>query len=161
MTALELTSNSKYSSIKFIKMAEELSNYKLQLQQVEVALVNDPDNEDLLKLKADFVEIIGLQEEIIETQTVEQRKYVQPSSSRTDEKYNDKKAIPLKIWKVGDTCMALFEDSKYYQAQIEAITDDGEVTVSFFAYQNRGRTLIKDLREYKDGDSVFATNSKK
>lgn len=143
-------------------MAEELSNYKVQLQQVEVALVNDPDNEDLLKLKADFDEIIGLQEEIIQTQSEGQRKYVQPSSSEsTDDKYKDQKSTSLKIWKVGDVCMALFEDSQYYQASIEAITDDGEVTVSFFAYQNRGTTLIKDLKEYKDGDSVFATNNKK
>lgn len=35
-------------------MADELSNYKLQLEQVEVALLTDPDNEELLKLKEDI-----------------------------------------------------------------------------------------------------------
>ncbi len=35
-------------------MADELSNYKLQLQQVEVALLSDPDNNELLKLKEDI-----------------------------------------------------------------------------------------------------------
>lgn len=35
-------------------MADELSNYKLQLQQVEVALLTDPDNAELLKLKEDI-----------------------------------------------------------------------------------------------------------
>lgn len=37
-------------------MADELSNYKLQLEQVEVALLTDPDNEELLKLKEDIGE---------------------------------------------------------------------------------------------------------
>lgn len=35
-------------------MADDLSNYKLQLQQVEVALLTDPDNSELLKLKDDI-----------------------------------------------------------------------------------------------------------
>ncbi|CAO1350200.1 unnamed protein product [Diamesa serratosioi] len=146
-------------------MAEELSNFKLQLQQVAVALINDPDNEDLLKLKADFDEIINLQEDLIQTQLEEQRKYVQPSSSGMfDEKFKEQKyngSTSLKIWKVGDNCMAKFEDAQYYQASIEAITDDGEVTVLFSAYQNRGTCSIKDLKEYKDGESVFQTNNNK
>lgn len=35
-------------------MADDLSNYKLQLQQVEVALLTDPANSELLKLKEDI-----------------------------------------------------------------------------------------------------------
>ena len=35
-------------------MADDLSNYKLQLQQVEVALLTDPENSELLKLKEDI-----------------------------------------------------------------------------------------------------------
>lgn len=35
-------------------MADDLSNYKLQLQQVEVALLTDADNSELLKLKDDI-----------------------------------------------------------------------------------------------------------
>ena len=38
-------------------MADELSNYKLQLEQVEVALLSDPNNEELLKLKVDIGKI--------------------------------------------------------------------------------------------------------
>lgn len=33
---------------------KQLSSYKAQLQQVEVALSTDPDNEDLLKLQKDL-----------------------------------------------------------------------------------------------------------
>lgn len=35
-------------------LVKQLSNYKAQLQQVEVALSTDPDNEDLLKLQKDL-----------------------------------------------------------------------------------------------------------
>lgn len=35
-------------------MADDLSNYKLQLQQVEVALLTDPENSELKKLKNDI-----------------------------------------------------------------------------------------------------------
>ncbi|XP_022836245.1 survival of motor neuron-related-splicing factor 30-like [Spodoptera litura] len=48
-------------------MADHLRNYKLQLQQVEGALLGDADNEELLKLKADLEELIELTEEDIET----------------------------------------------------------------------------------------------
>lgn len=42
------------SDSKLTLMADDLSNYKLQLQQVEVALLTDQDNSELLKLKDDI-----------------------------------------------------------------------------------------------------------
>ena len=113
-------------------MADDLSNYKLQLQQVEVALLTDPENAELLKLKEDIGEIcllecekclnltftiqfldqlITLQKELIKTTEVEQRKYVEPSGSAGNDRaayYKDQKARSqsLKIWKVTDKCMA-------------------------------------------------------
>lgn len=36
------------------ELVKQLSSYKAQLQQVEVALSTDPDNEDLLKLQKDL-----------------------------------------------------------------------------------------------------------
>ncbi|GFQ93803.1 survival of motor neuron-related-splicing factor 30 [Trichonephila clavata] len=45
-------------------MAEDLSSnlqsYQIQLQQVEAALTNEPDNEELLKLKKDLQQSLGL-----------------------------------------------------------------------------------------------------
>lgn len=35
-------------------LMKQLSSYKAQLQQVEVALSTDPENEDLLKLQKDL-----------------------------------------------------------------------------------------------------------
>ena len=42
-------------------MAEDLAKFKLQFQQVEAALLGDPNNDELLKLKADLTEMITLQ----------------------------------------------------------------------------------------------------
>ena len=46
-------------------MSNELENYRIQLQQVEAALVAEPSNEELLKLKEDLLEVIHLQEELL------------------------------------------------------------------------------------------------
>ena len=56
-------------------------------------------------------QLVTLQKELIKTQEVDQRKYVEPSSSAGAERaayYKDQKAKnqSLKIWKVGDKCMA-------------------------------------------------------
>jgi survival of motor neuron-related-splicing factor 30 len=93
-------------------MAEELSNYKLQLEQVEVALLSDANNEELLKLKEDIEQLINLQRELIKTQESE-RRYVEPSSydQGSSSTYHKEQKRNLKIWKVGDKCMA--RDSKY------------------------------------------------
>jgi survival-of-motor-neuron-related-splicing factor 30 len=110
-------------------MADDLSNYKLQLQQVEVALLSDPQNTELLKLKDDIGkrfsllrvktqtnlnvssfsldQLVQLQQELIKTN--EGNKYIEPSSSSGGidraAGYKDKKPS-LKIWKVSDKCMA-------------------------------------------------------
>lgn len=44
----------------------QLANYKLQLGQVEAALTGDPENAELLSLKKDLDEIIGITEELID-----------------------------------------------------------------------------------------------
>ncbi|KRF80932.1 survival of motor neuron-related-splicing factor 30 isoform X2 [Drosophila novamexicana] len=55
-------------------MADDLQNYKCQLQQVEAALQTDPRNDELLKLKDDLEEVIKLTRDLIKTQLEEQRK---------------------------------------------------------------------------------------
>ncbi|GLV34680.1 Splicing factor 30 [Carabus blaptoides fortunei] len=45
-------------------MADDLQNYKLQLQQVEAALLSDQDNKELLKLKVDLEEVIELTQDL-------------------------------------------------------------------------------------------------
>jgi survival-of-motor-neuron-related-splicing factor 30 len=140
---------------------------------VEVALLSDPDSEELKKLKVDLEEVIELTKELIKAQVDEQKRtYVEPSSSLYGEPSGSggsegwqkpaKTQTPLKIWKVGDKCSAKWgEDGQYHDATIEHITDMGEVSVVFDAYQNRSQTTIKELKERKVRIEVFPSNNNK
>lgn len=109
--------------------------------------------------------MITLQKELIKTQESEARKYVEPSTSDHfgTLPYKDQKRISqLKIWKVGDKCMAKdATNGQYYEATIESISDDGEAQLVFEAYQNRGQSHVRELREHKVRVEVFASGSNK
>lgn len=63
------------------------------------------------------------------------------------------------IWKIGDKCQAKWtEDSNYYDATIEGISESGEVSVVFEAYQNRCTTTLAELRERVARNEVFPSN---
>ncbi|KAJ1531805.1 hypothetical protein ONE63_000459 [Megalurothrips usitatus] len=145
-------------------MAEDLQgnlqNYQLQLQQVEAALLTDPSNEELTKLKTDLEEVIELTNDLIKTQQLESagsstEKEVKVSKPSYSEEEPDSPASNKKQWKVGDKCMAIWsEDGQYYEATIEEITNNGEeVSVIFDAYQNADVTNINLLREVSSGSS--------
>lgn len=133
-------------------------------------MLTDPDNQELLKLQQDLEEVIELTRDLIKSQLEEQKKssYIEPStSSRYYEEghpsYDKKKAPePAKVWKIGDKCMAKWnEDGQFYDATIEGITESGEVSIIFDAYQNRNTALLKDLKERKVRNEVFPTNNNK
>ncbi|XP_055630608.1 survival of motor neuron-related-splicing factor 30-like [Toxorhynchites rutilus septentrionalis] len=151
-------------------MADDLQNYKLQLQQVEAALLTDPENTELLKLRQDLEEVIDLTKDLIRAQQeAEQKKstYIEPTNNSYFESLiaaAEKKQTtqPLAIWKVGDKCSAKWiEDGKYYDATIEAIIDNGEVNIVFDAYQNRSTTTVGELKKRKVDNEVFPSNSNK
>lgn len=139
---------------------------------MEAALLTDPENDELLKLKKDLEEVIELTRDLIKTQLEEQKKsaYIEPSTSKASASYDEIEAAlleaekliaPGKTWKIGDKCQAKWtEDGQYYDATIEGITDDGEVSVIFDAYQNRSTTLLKDLRERSARNEVFPSNKR-
>uniref|UniRef100_A0A0K8V096 Survival of motor neuron-related-splicing factor 30 n=1 Tax=Bactrocera latifrons TaxID=174628 RepID=A0A0K8V096_BACLA len=153
-------------------MAEDLQNYKLQLQQVEAGLLTDPANAELLKLKEGLVEVIELTNDLIKTQFEEQKKssYVEPVSGVNISEYYDEIEAALieaeklvtapQNWKVGDKCQARWiEDGKYYDAIIEDISSDGIVNVVFDTYQNRTTTTISELRDCTTRNEVFPSAS--
>lgn len=142
---------------------------------MEAALLTDPENNELLKLKQDLEEVIALTRDLIKTQLEEQKKssYVAASTTyfddieaaliaaeRTQQQKNSAK--PQKNWKIGDKCQAKWtEDGQYYDATIEGITEIGEVSVIFEAYQNRSTTTLKELKERVIRNEVFPSNSNK
>lgn len=99
-------------------MEEELATYKLQLQQVEAALLGDPDNPELHKLKDDLGEIIALQEDLQEKDKAE----------------SSEKAVltPQVIhkWTVGERVIAPHPDGKKVFARIDSLTPAG-VAITF------------------------------
>lgn len=144
-------------------------------------MLTDPDNSELLKLKEDLVEVIELTRDLIKTQLEEQKKtsyvepnkpfptqstVVEPSSSTLNEPddFDEIEAALLaaeqgttrRVWKIGDKCQAKWtEDGNYYDGTIEGISDSGEVSVVFEAYQNRSTTTIAELKERIVRNEVF------
>lgn len=110
-------------------------------------------------------EVIELTRDLIKTQLEEQKKssYVEPATSAS--LYDDIEAAliaaekvtqPIKAWKIGDKCQAKWtEDGVYYNATIEGITESGEVSVIFDAYQNRSTTTLKELKDCVSRNEVF------
>lgn len=50
---------------------------------------------------------------------------------------------------------------RFYEATIEAITDDGDVSVVFDTYQNKGQSHVKELKEFKIRVEVFPQSNKR
>ncbi|VEN39035.1 unnamed protein product [Callosobruchus maculatus] len=141
-------------------MSDELQNYQLQLQQVEAALLTDPDNQELQKLKVDLEEVIELSLDLKNKaeEAANQPEYTEPVGVPEDDEITKSllaveefvaKNRAKKMWRIGDTCMAKWSDNgQYYEARIDAINPDGQVNVTFEAYKNRGVTTLSELREF-------------
>jgi len=164
----------------------DLASYQLQLQQVEAALTADPENAELLTLKADLEQVINLTKELITAQAgeiipdntcSENSGYEKPNktleelecSSTTNEPDDDISSNskhqytfdevetvrqPIKHWQVGEQCQALWhKDGQYYDANIEEITTDGEVSVKFKSYNNSTVTTLVLLKAPTTGSN--------
>ncbi|XP_017768705.1 PREDICTED: survival of motor neuron-related-splicing factor 30 [Nicrophorus vespilloides] len=142
-------------------MADDLQNYKLQLQQVEAALLTDADNKELQKLKVDLEEVIELSLDL-KTKAEEaanQPEYHELPIHPSDEDEITKSLLAVeefvaknkkkKLWRVGDMCSAKWNDNnQFYAARIDSINPDGQVNVTFETYKNRGVTTLSELKEF-------------
>ncbi|KAK4873662.1 hypothetical protein RN001_013022 [Aquatica leii] len=151
---------------------DELQNYKLQLQQVEAALVSDPQNKELQKLKVDLDEVIEL---TLDLKTKAEEAANQPEyhelTTFTEEDEVTRSLLAVeqfvaknkkqKKWRIGDICMCKWNDNlQYHEARIDAIHPDGQVNVTFEAYKNRGVTTLAELREFT-GQKRILTEAEK
>lgn len=153
-------------------MSDELQNYQLQLQQVEAALLTDPDNQELQKLKIDLNEVIDLTLDLKNKaeEAANQPEYTEPVGVAEEDEITKSllaveqfvaKNKTKKIWRIGDTCMAKWNDNgQYYEARIDAINPDGQVNVTFEAYKNRGITTLAELREFTGQKRVLSEAEK-
>ncbi|XP_028142511.1 survival of motor neuron-related-splicing factor 30 [Diabrotica virgifera virgifera] len=153
-------------------MSEELQNYQLQLQQVEAALLTDPDNQELQKLKIDLQEVIELTLDLKSKaeEAANQPEYTEPVGVAEDDEIT-KSLLAVeefvarnkckRMWRVGDVCMAKWSDNgQYYEATIDAINPDGQVNVTFEAFKNRGVTILSELREFTGQKRVLSESEK-
>jgi len=163
--------------------SSDLASYQLQLQQVEAALSADPENSELLTLKADLEQVIELTKELVSTdvgdstQESDTGNYNSELANEDLQHYDDSKPQeenkeakankrkyeydqtedarqPIKHWQVGEECQALsHKDGQYYDAVIEEITTDGEVSVKFKKYNNTTVTTLVLLKASSFGTS--------
>jgi len=128
-------------------MAEaDLASYQLQLQQVEAALLADPESGELQKLKDDLLQVIELTRELITAAEPQQSAPAvedQPTTSAaaataTTSSYHQ----PVKHWQVGEQCRALWpKDGAYYEATItEIYSSDNTAKVTFTKFTSSSVT---------------------
>lgn len=152
-------------------MADELQNYKLQLQQVEAALLSDPDNKELQKLKVDLEEVIELTLDLKQKaeEAANQPEYTEFTNHEEDEVTRSLLAVEQfvaknknkRMWRIGDICMAKWSDNnQYYEARIDSINPDGQVNVTFEAYKNRGVSTLAELKEFTGQKRVLTEAEK-
>lgn len=116
-----------------VKITFQLNLFLLFQSKVEAALQTDETNSELLKLKHDLQEVIGLTRDLIKQQLGEQKRssYVEPSTSSRppaksipdDESYADDVEATLlatermvqgsRTWKLGDKCQVEKKNSKW------------------------------------------------
>jgi survival-of-motor-neuron-related-splicing factor 30 len=124
-------------------LAKQLASYKAQLQQVEAALSGNGENEDLLKLKKALKEVIELTKDLLSTQPSETLASSDSFASTQ----------PTHSWKVGDKCMAMWnEDGQCYEVEIEEIDEEnGTPAITFAVYSNAEVTPLLNLKPIEEG----------
>eukprot|EP00124_Ichthyophonus_hoferi_P006111 Ihof_evm1s1214 gene=Ihof_evmTU1s1214 len=115
-------------------MDTDLELFRQQLDAVENALLMDPSNAELLKLKEDLNKLIEVSS-VFNTPDGNQS-----SSSETHQ------------WNVGDVCEAMWlDDGNYYRAIIDSIAVDRRtVTVTFTAYGETQECNVSRLKVAKE-----------
>ncbi|CAG8549291.1 6312_t:CDS:2 [Acaulospora morrowiae] len=111
---------------------EEIAQYQYQLDQVNLALKNEPDNSEYLKLKTDLTELIRLTSAIIEQETASQTLKKTTHSPKTNSTPSTPTSNTItsfsKPLQVGDHCLARWKgDGSFYSAQITAIGGGDQV----------------------------------
>ncbi|CAG0914587.1 unnamed protein product [Notodromas monacha] len=131
-------------------LAENLRTYKLQLSQVEAALIAEKDSAELLKLQADLKEVIELTTELIKNQvTTRESNTKKENDVYVPDDDEDLRTIEIQ-WKSGDQCLAPWSkdktSGKLYRAVIEEVNEGGLCTIMFPKWGTPDVTLVTKLR---------------
>ena len=123
---------------------EDLETYQVQLQQVEVALANDPDNDGLNDLRKELKELISLTE-----QALAQQAAAATSSSASSKKQNAQSSSAPQ-WKAGDECLAKYSsDAQWYPARIASVGGSVENRVYTIVFKGYNTTELANSASIK------------
>ncbi|KAJ3268906.1 hypothetical protein HDV01_002105 [Terramyces sp. JEL0728] len=132
-------------------MSAELENYEFQLSQVQEALVKDPGNEKLSKLKSELTELIGIY------RSIETKK--EPAVQKEQSEHKKKFKKPLKEYEIGDTILARYTDFNYYEALIVG-SSETHYEIIFTGYDSIIEIEKHLAKEGKDGKNPTLLTSK-
>lgn len=128
----------------------ELSQYQYQLDSVNLALSQDPDNQELKNLKAELIDLIALTKTYFEDQAKDETVSGAKDFGQVRYEYTE-------TYKTGETVMArwISGDNAFYPAKITSVTGSSTntvYTVKFLEY-NTIETLpayhVKSISEGK------------
>jgi len=138
--------------------ASELESYRIQLQQVEAALLAEPENEELLKLQSDLTEVIVLTEDLVNQSTAGSSAAESAAGGKNKDEYTEKLQ-----WKVGDRCLAPSINGQSYECVIDGISQE-KVAVTFVGNGLKHMVKMSDLRMapiVQKKTYIFESNSTK
>ncbi|KIO28532.1 hypothetical protein M407DRAFT_242972 [Tulasnella calospora MUT 4182] len=125
----------------------ELETYQVQLSQVELALVSDPDNAELTSLRSELKELISLTEQALAQSEAAASLSTAASSSKSK---STSGAATTPTFAAGDEILAKYSgDGKWYPARITSIggADDRRVySVVFKGYNSTELVAAGDVK---------------
>ncbi|OMJ21429.1 Survival of motor neuron-related-splicing factor 30 [Smittium culicis] len=156
--------------------SSEISLYKSQLLEIDLALKADPENTDLLGLKKEIQDLLDLTSSLVEEDInrsgsntpntlIKNREDSNqtssagssPKTSNSFDKTNNSHTPTSHIysnntlsatkWMIGDDCAAKYSaDNKFYPAKIVEITSGNSFKVTFVGYGNSELVNIDSIR---------------
>merc|ERR1712168_601639 len=128
---------------RIFKMATELESYEIQLEQVDLALSQDLENEELLALKEDLLQVINLTKQLESEQKEQVKQKAQQKSDKQTTESDKLKATYLP----GQSCLAPWsKDGHYYRCVIdELLPGSTTVAVTFSDYNEKDLCKLEDL----------------
>jgi len=102
---------------------KELETYQVQLSQVELALVSEPDNTDLSSLRSELKELIALTEQSIAQSEAAAATAAASSSRKTHTTTTPSASTPpATLFQAGDEVLARYSgDNAWYPARITSV----------------------------------------
>lgn len=124
---------------------EDLETYQVQLQQVQVALANDPDNDGLKDLRNELKELISLTELALAQQAT-----ATSSSAAGSSKKQNAQSSSAPQWKAGDECLAKYSsDGQWYPARIASVGGSVENRVYTIVFKGYNTTEVANASSIK------------